>query len=410
MSIRPRLVVVGNGMTANRALELLCARLPGAFDIHVFGAEPVAAYSRVLLSSWLAGECTDDDLWLHDADWYAARGITVHAGDPVAAIDRVRRHVVHAGDATMGYDHLLLATGSLVAMPSLPGASLSGVEVFRTREDVARWLRSPVDHTVVVGGGVLGLEAAYGLSRRGAAVTLVHSASHLMERQLDGDAGEFVRARLAALGISIVLGRRCTALRGEHELQAVRLDDDREIPCARAIFATGIVPDVALARAADLPCGRGVLVDARMRTADQHISAIGECAEQDGVCHGLLAPLHGQLPAWVDGMVGESVARSAQPITQTRLKIPGIDVFVAGDLAAHAGVESVRYRDDAAGVLRELRLREGRLVGVRLCGDVSGADECMLLMQAMGELGARRFDISLGSEVTDYTTAGREVA
>lgn len=398
MSSRPRLVVVGNGMLAARALELLCAAHPGAFDIHVFGAEPVPAYNRVLLSSWLAGECTEDDLRLHEPGWHAARRITVHLGEPVTAIDRARRRVAYARDATLAYDHLLLATGSQVAMPRLQGAALAGVDVFRTQADVSRWLHAPAERTVVVGGGVLGLEAAFGLNRHGAKVTLVHSAAHLMERQLDRDAGEFVRARLAAQGIEILLGRRCAALHGEGVLRAVQLEEDTEIPCSRAIFATGIVPNVALARAAGLPCGRGIRVDARMRTADPHVSAIGECAERDGVCHGLLAPLYEQLPAWIGGLFNTPGADVATMPVQTRLKIPGIDVFVAGDLATVAGVESVRHRDDAAGVMRELRVRNGRLVGIRLCGDVADAAECVQLMQRQDEIGARRFELSVGCE------------
>lgn len=398
MSARQRLVVIGNGMLATRALEMLCAAQPDAFDVHVFGAERVPAYNRVLLSSWLADLCSPDELWLHAPSWYVERRIEVHVGDPVQQIDRTARCVESARGLRVTYDHLLIATGSQVAMPSIPGAELAGVAAFRCHADVEPWLREPVLPTVVVGGGVLGLETAYGLARRGSAVTLVHAASHLMDRQLDAVAGEFVRERLAHCGVRIVLDHRCAALVGDGRVRAVRLDDGREIGCERAIFATGIVPDIALARASGLPCGRGIVVDARMRTADSTVSAIGECAEQAGQCHGLLEPLYAQVPAWVEGLSGGSMSLSGPPLPQTRLKIPGIDVFVAGELGRAADIESVWHRDSGSGVLRELRLRQGRLVGVRLCGDVADAAHCVSLIRSGEEVAARRFELSVGCE------------
>jgi nitrite reductase (NADH) large subunit len=397
MSRRARLLVVGHGMLASHALAQLTRVAPDAFDITVFGAEPGPAYNRVLLSSWLAGDCTAGDLRVHDADWHAARRIRVHDGDPVVGIDRDRCVVRTAAGVVAGYDHLLLATGSRVAVPDVPGRALAGVHGFRNRDDVAAWLAAPRVPAIVVGGGVLGIEAAHGLARRGAAVTLVHAAAHLMDRELDAEAAAYVQGRLAASGIAIVLSRRCAAVLGDAAAVGVRLDDGRVLAAGRVVFATGITPEIALARACGLPCERGVLVDGRMRTADARVSALGECAQQGGRCYGLLAPLQDQVEPWLQGLLGGVATGTATPVPQTRLKVPGVDLFVAGDVTS-ADVERVVHRDGAAGVYRELRVRGGRLVGVRLCGDSVDAAACVAAIRSGAALGERRFTLSVGCE------------
>ncbi len=397
MSRRLRLVVVGNGMLATRALAEVTRAHPDAFEIRVIGAEPGPSYSRVLLSSWLAGDCSAGDLGLHDDAWYSARRIAVSSGDPVVAIDRARRCVRTAAGDDVAYDHLLLATGSRVAFPAIAGLERAGVYGFRRIADVAAWLAMPEVPTVVIGGGVLGVEAAYGLRRHAAPVTLVHGARHLMDRQLDPEAAAFVQARLAPFGIEWVFERRCVEVLGADTVRGLRLDDGRVLPARRVIFATGIRPETGLARACGLPCARGVVVDARMRTADPAISAIGECAEQDGTCHGLLAPLHDQVGYWLQGLFDDGPVIAALPVPQVRLKVPGIDLFVAGDTTS-TDVERVVYRDGAAGVYRELRLRDGHLVGVRLCGDSSDAAACVDAIRGGTELGDRRFELSTGCE------------
>lgn len=380
---KPRLVVIGNGMTATRAVEELLARAPDVWDIVVFGAEPGGCYNRISLSGVLAAEKTLADVVTHPPGWYSARGIVLHAGDAIVAIDVAGRRVRSASGRTQSFDELLICTGATPNMPALPGAELSGVMTFRTFADASVLLNAarPGRPAVVVGGGVLGLEAAAGLARRGMTVTLVHQHGHVMDRQLDAHAGSLVQRQLLERGVQTILHGRTARIEGHARVRAVRLGDGRALEADIVVFAIGITPDCHLARSAGIDCGRGITVDDAMRTNCAHVSAVGECAEHRGVCHGLVAPLYAQAASWARGMCGDQAAAQDSAPSATRLKVTGVEVFSAGDVSAADCAELV-YREPRRGTYKRLLLRDAKLIGAVLCGDTTDAAWYLDLMQA----------------------------
>jgi nitrite reductase (NADH) large subunit len=382
---RERLVLVGNGPAAMRAVEELLARAPDRYDIAIFGAEPRHAYNRILLSSVLAGEKSADDIVTHDPAWHEERGIALVAGDPIVAVDRAARTVTAASGLTMGYDKLLLATGSKpIALP-LPGLALPGVTAFRDMDDVDRMLAAVDDgrRAVVIGGGLLGLEAAWGLRRRGMAATVVHLMPTLMERQLDATAAGLLRRDLAARGIDFVTNAQTEEIIGDDRAEGVRLADGREIAGDLVIMAVGTRPNIDLARAVGLDINRGVLVGDDMRSSDPLIYAVGECVEHNGQTFGLVAPLWEQAKVCAARLAGDWRAIYQPPLVYTSLKITGVDVFSAGVIApADETDDLVTLSDAAAGVYRKLVLRGDLLVGCVLYGDVRDGPWYVELIQS----------------------------
>jgi len=381
-----RLVVVGNGMAAQRALEELLRLEPAAYDITVFGAEPGGGYNRILLSALLAGEKSEQDIVTHTAQWYAEQGIKLHSGDPAVRIDRVRREVRSASGRSLPYDRLLLATGSNPFLPPIPGSDLEGVLAFRDRGDVEKMLQAARLHrrAVVIGGGLLGVEAAYGLRRRGMDVTLIHLMDRLMERQLDASAAWLLRKHLEAQGISLRLSAPTEAILGQRtgRVRAVRLKDGEEIPAQLVVMAAGIQPNTQLARAAGLPCERGILVNDTLQTFDPRIYAIGECVQHRKTTYGLVAPLYEQARVCANHLAGQGIAIYRGSVIATHLKVSGVEVFSAGDLAGGEGAREVVYRDEKRALYKRLVLREHRLQGVVLYGDSSDAGWYLGLMQS----------------------------
>lgn len=371
--LRKRLVVIGNGMAGVRVLEELLARDAARYAVTVFGTEPVGNYNRIQLSPVLAGEKAAADIVTHAPEWYRAHGITLHASDPVLSIDRAAREVVSASGHRVAYDRLLLATGSNPFVLPVPGRALPGVVTFRTLADVETMLEASRDHrrAVVIGGGLLGLEAASGLARRGMDVTVVHLVERLMERQLDSEAARLLQGSLEARGLRFELGAQTTAILGARRVQALQLADGRRIDTDLVVMAAGIVPDATLARAAGLACARGVIVDDHLRTSDQAISAVGECAQHRNVCYGLVAPLWQQAAACAAELCGDDSTAYAGSVVATRLKVSGIELFSGGDFEGRDGGETVVMRDARRGVYRRLVLRDGRLAGALLYGDAS---------------------------------------
>ena len=291
---REKLVVVGNGMAGCRAIEEVLKRDPGRYDISVFGAEPRVNYNRIMLSPVLAGEKRFEDIVLNDEAWYRDNGITLHCGRAVTAIDLDRRTVSAEGGLSVSYDRLILASGSDPIRLPLPGADLQGVVTFRDLDDVDAMLAAADQggRAVVIGGGLLGLEAAYGLARRGMPVTVVHLMDVLMERQLDSAAGFLLEQALQARGVETLLKAGSKEIVGrDGRVAGLRLGDGSVLTADLLVMAVGIRPNVALARAAGLQIGRGVMVDDQMRTSDSAVFAIGECAEHRGVAYGLVAPI-----------------------------------------------------------------------------------------------------------------------
>ena len=367
---KPHLIVIGNGMAGCRAVEELLARDPARFRITIIGAERQVNYNRIMLSSVLAGEKAFADIVINDADWYAAHGITLIAGDPVDAIDRRRKLVTTRSGRSEAYDKLILATGSDPVIIPVPGSDLPGVATFRDMDDIDRMLRAAAagGDAVVIGGGLLGLEAAHGLALRGMKVTVLHLMPTLMERQLDEAAGWLLKAALEARGQTILTGADTAEIFGPGKVAGVRLRDGREIPAALVVMAVGIRPNVALARAAGLAVGRGIHVDDDLVTSDPDVLAVGECAEHRGQVYGLVAPLWEMCRSLADALVGTPSGYTGSD-TATSLKVSGIDVFSAGDLAGGAGCEDIVMRDAARGIYKRVVLRDDRVVGAVLCGD-----------------------------------------
>jgi nitrite reductase (NADH) large subunit len=374
-SAREHLVVIGNGMAGCRAIEELLARDPARYRVTIFGAEPHVNYNRIMLSPVLAGEKAFEDIILNGHDWYRDNGIELIAADAVVSIDRGAKRVTAASGRTVSYDRLLIATGSDPFIIPVPGYTLDGVISFRDMYDVDRMLAAAEagkanggGHAVVIGGGLLGLEAAHGLTLRGMKVTVLHLMPTLMERQLDEAAGWLLKTALEDRGQTILTGADTAEIVGATCVEGVRLKDGRLIPASLVVMAVGIRPNVRLAREAGLAIGRGIHVDDHMVTSDPAILAVGECVEHDGNVYGLVAPLFDMCRALADGLV-EKPSGYRGSVTSTKLKVAGLDVFSAGDFSGGDGAEDIVLRDAARGVYKRVVVKEDRIVGAVLYGD-----------------------------------------
>jgi len=368
---RRRLVVVGNGMAGMRTVEELLRLAPDAYDIVVFGAEPHGNYNRILLSPVLAGERRPEDIILHGPQWYADHGVALHAHDPVVDIDRRRRVVRSARGTEAGYDRLLLATGSSPIILPIPGKSFPGVMTFRDLADVEAMLRAARQYgkAAVIGGGLLGLEAANALAKRGMDVTVVHLLPTLMERQLDAPAAALLRASLEARGLKFRMPAKTVAVLGGNRATGLRFEDGSELTADLIVMAAGVRPDIELASRAGLRCERGVLVDDTLQTFDPSIYAVGECVQHRNTVFGLVAPLWEQARVCAAHLAEVGVRRYRGSLTATQLKVAGIEVYSAGDLSESEGSESLVLRDHRRGIYKRLVLRNHRLQGVVLYGD-----------------------------------------
>ncbi|WP_077147744.1 nitrite reductase large subunit NirB [Sphingopyxis sp. KK2] len=369
---REHLVVIGNGMAGCRAVEELLARDPNRYRVTIFGAEPRVNYNRIMLSPVLAGEKCFDDIVINDAAWYADNGIALVAGDPVLAIDRAAKTVMTRSGLSEAYDRLLIATGSDPFIIPVPGKDLPGVIAFRDMDDVDTMLAAADagGDAVVIGGGLLGLEAAHGLSLRGMKVTVIHLMPTLMERQLDEAAGWLLKNALEARGQTILTGADTAEIVGDGKVEGVKLKDGTLIPASLVVMAVGIRPSVALARDAGLAVGRGIQVDDHMVTSDPAVLAVGECVEHDGQVYGLVAPLWDMCRSLADGLV-EKPSGYRGSVTSTKLKVSGIDVFSAGDFSGGDGCEDIVLRDASRGVYKRVIVKDDRIVGAVLYGDTA---------------------------------------
>ncbi len=368
-----RLVVIGNGMAGCRAVEEILARDPGRYAITIFGAEPRVNYNRIMLSPVLAGEKSFEDIVINAPGWYADNGITLISGDPVISIDRATQTVVAKSGRVEPYDRLLIATGSDPFIIPVPGAHLKGVVTFRDLDDVERMLAAAGKggSAVVIGGGLLGLEAAHGLSLRGMAVTVVHLMPTLMERQLDEAAGYLLKSELERRGQTIVTGGDTAEIvERDGQVAAVRLKDGREFAADIVVMAVGIRPATGLAKAAGIEVERGIMVDDHMVTSDPAVMAVGECVQHRGTCYGLVAPLWDMCRALADAATD---APSGYPgsVTSTKLKVSGIDLFSAGDFSGGDGAEDIVMRDAARGIYKRVIVKDDRLIGAVLYGDTA---------------------------------------
>jgi nitrite reductase (NADH) large subunit len=372
-AVAERLVVIGNGMAGCRAVEEILARDPGRYAIVIFGAEPRVNYNRIMLSPVLAGEKSFDEIVINDAAWYANNAITLISGDPVVLIDRATQTVVAKSGRIEPYDRLLIATGSDPFIIPVPGHDLPGVVTFRDLDDVDKMLAAAEQggNAVVIGGGLLGLEAAHGLSLRGMAVTVVHLMPTLMERQLDEAAGWLLKTELEHRGQTIVTAGDTAEIVGKDgHVAAVRLKDGREFAADIVVLAVGIKPSATLAKAAGIETERGILVDDHMVTSDPAVMAVGECVQHRGACYGLVAPLWEMCRALADHATGTPSGYEGS-VTSTKLKVSGIDVFSAGDFSGGDGAEDIVMRDAARGIYKRVIVKDNRLLGAVLYGDTA---------------------------------------
>ncbi|MBP6465278.1 MAG: nitrite reductase large subunit NirB [Rubrivivax sp.] len=369
-----KLVMVGNGMAGVRTLEELLKIAPDLYDITVFGAEPHPNYNRILLSPVLAGEQTIEQIILNPLSWYAEHGITLHLGKTVASIDRIKRRAVAEDGTEAAYDRLLVATGSNPFILPVPGKDLAGVIAYRDIADTQTMIDTAKTHkhAVVIGGGLLGLEAANGLMLRGMQVTVVHVMDTLMERQLDDTAGQMLQQSLAQRGLHFEMGAHTAALLGNEagRVRAVQFKDGREIPADLVVMAAGIRPNTALAERAGLLCNRGITVTDTLQTVtDPRIYAVGECAAHRGIAYGLVAPLFEQGKVCATHLAEFGIGRYTGSQTSTKLKVTGIDLFSAGNFSGGAGTEQIVMSDPQAGVYKKLVIQNDQLVGACLYGD-----------------------------------------
>ena len=372
-----KLVMVGNGMAGVRTLEELLKLTPDLYDIIVFGAEPHPNYNRILLSPVLAGEQTLQDIVLNDFDWYAENNIRLYTNKKIIKIDRKAREVIADDGTREHYDRLLLATGSNPFILPLPGKDLEGVLSYRDIHDTEKMIAAASEYqdAVVIGGGLLGLEAANGLKLRGMNVTVVHVMPWLMERQLDRTAASMLQKTLEAKGLQFRLEANTDALLGDAQegksgrVKSVKLKSGEEISAQLVVMAVGIRPNTALAESAGLHCNRGLVVNDTMQTYDPRIYAVGECVSHRGIAYGLVAPLFEQAKVCANHLALFGIGRYTGSHTSTKLKVTGVDLFSAGNFTGGEGTEDIVLADPGAGVYKRLVIKDDKLIGAVMVGD-----------------------------------------
>jgi NAD(P)H-dependent nitrite reductase large subunit/NAD(P)H-dependent nitrite reductase small subunit len=397
---RRRLVVIGNGMAGMRTVEELLELARDRYDITVFGAEPHPNYNRILLSPLLAGDKQASDIFLNTREWYTENQITLHSGDPVVAVDRRHRIVRSEKGVEVPYDRLLIATGSTPMVLPIPGKELPGVVTFRDLADVDAMLESARLYkiAVVIGGGLLGLEAASALARRGMDVTVVHLFDTLMERQLDAPAAALLRSSLESRGLKFKMPAKTAAIVGESRVTAVRCDDGLELAADLVVMATGVRPNIELATRAGLRCERGVLVDDTLQTYDPSIYAVGECVQHRNRTFGLVAPLWEQARVCAIHLAEVGVSRYRGTLPATQLKVAGIELYSAGDFGATDGAEALVLQDHRNGIYKRLVIRDNKLRGAVLYGDAKHGSWYFELMSDGRDIGGMRDTLLFGPE------------
>jgi len=391
--MKQRLVVIGNGMAGMRTVEELLTAAPDKYDITVFGAEPYGNYNRIMLSSVLCGEKTIEDIVINNRQWYLDNGITLHAGEAksVVRIDRKHRKVYAQDGTVAGYDRLLIATGSKAVIPQIPGNDLDGVISFRDIFDVNKMLAYSRSHkkAVVLGGGLLGLEAANGLVLRGMDVTVIHNHEVLLNRQMDKPAGKMLQTELEQRGLKFRMAAKLKQLVGDEQghITAVDFDDcmdaggrathgavaedGSQLECDLFIMAIGVRPNMALAQQAGIYCERGIVVNDTLQSYDPSIYAVGECIQHRGDTFGLVAPLFEQAKVCANHLSAHGAAEYITLPTATKLKVTGINLFSVGDFQGDEGCESICFTDPALGIYKKLVIKANKLIGAVLYGDTA---------------------------------------
>ncbi|MBC7453947.1 MAG: NAD(P)/FAD-dependent oxidoreductase [Massilia sp.] len=395
---RQSLVVIGNGMAGMRTVEELLKLAPAMYEITVFGAEPHGNYNRILLSPVLAGEKSMDDIIIHSRQWYVDNGITLCAGDPVVHIDRRRRLVRSKSGREVWYDRLLIATGSTPFIIPVPGHKLAGVIGFRDIQDVDTMLEAARagGHAVIIGGGLLGLEAGNGLQRRGMQVTVVHVTDSLMNQQLDKPASLMLKNALEQKGLHFMLEAHTAEIIGKKRVTAVRFNDGSEIPADLVVMAAGVRPNIALAQESGLHCERAIVVDDTLQTYDPRVYAVGECVQHRSATFGLVAPIWDQAKVCGAHLARSGHRRYVQTATPTKLKVTGVDLYSVGNFIGGEGSEDLVLRDPRRGVYKRLVLIGNCIVGAVLYGDVQDGPWYFDLIQNRTDISSMRNHLLFG--------------
>lgn len=410
--MKQKLIVIGNGMAGMRTVEEILSRDADAYDITVFGTEPRENYNRIMLSPVLSGEKKFEDIIINTREWYAENGITLHAGDAVMAIDADAKTVTAESGLTLSYDKLLLATGSDPFIIPVPGVNLPGVVTFRDLDDVNCMLEAAKSggSAVVIGGGLLGLEAAVGLKANGMEVTVVHLMDTLMERQLDEAAGYLLASELEGRGLTVLTGANTQSILGDGKVSGLQLSDGTTIAADLVVMAVGIKPNVTLAKDIGLVVGRGVLVNDQMQTSNPDIFAVGECVEHRGRTYGLVAPLYEMGRVLAGHLTGHDDVAYQGSVTSTKLKVTGVDVFSAGDFSGGDGAEDIVFRDASRGVYKRIVIRDDKIEGAVLYGDAKDGAWYFQLMKDGADITGLRDTIVFGQAYAGGTHADPSAA
>jgi nitrite reductase (NADH) large subunit len=407
--MKPRLVVIGNGMAGMRTVEELLSAAPDQYDITVFGSEPYGNYNRIMLSAVLCGDKTIEDIVINSREWYSDNHITLHAGaeKAVVQIDRGHQKVIAQDGTIAEYDRLLIATGSKAVVPDIPGTDLEGVISFRDILDVNKMLDYCNSHknAVVLGGGLLGLEAANGLAYRGMDVTVVHNNPVLLNRQLDQYAGKLLQTELAQRGIHFKMPAKTQALLGDSNghITAVQFEDGSELACDLFVMAIGVRPNMRLAQTAGLYCERGIVVNDTLQTYDPCVYAVGECIQHRSQTFGLVAPLFEQAKVCANHLSEHGVAEYITLPTATKLKVTGINLFSVGDFQGDTDAESIVFTDASLGIYKKLVLKANRLIGAVLYGDTADGSWYQELLEKKTDIAPIRDVLMFGRA---YAEAG----
>ncbi len=371
--MKEKLVLIGNGMAGMRTVDELLKLSPDKFEITVFGAESHGNYNRIMLSPVLAGDKKLSEIIIHDLHWYEDNKISLYIGKTITKIDNDNRRVV-ANDGTIAdFDRLIIATGSVPVMLDIQGKDLEGVISFRHINDVKVMIETAKTHknAVVIGGGLLGLEAANGLIKQGMNVSVIHRNNVLMSQQLDKEAADLLRSKLEQSGMNFLLDHHAEALLGEKRVEKVRFRDGSEVKADLVVMAVGVRPNIALAQASGIQCDRGILVDDNLQTLSAGIYAVGECVQHRDKTFGLVAPLFEQAKVLANHLVNDGIASFKSGATSTQLKVTGINLFSAGDFIGDDTAESMVYKDFARHIYKKLVIKDNKIIGIVLYGDTN---------------------------------------
>jgi nitrite reductase (NADH) large subunit len=401
--MKQKLVLIGNGMAGMRTIDELLKLAPEKYDITVFGAEPHGNYNRIMLSPVLAGDKQVNDIITHDLDWYKANNIELHTQTTVTAIDRVNKQVNTDTGVTVDYDRLIFATGAKPFILPLPGSDLEGVISFRDIKDVDEMLATAKSHknAVVIGGGLLGLEAANGLRIQGMNVTVVHRSDTLMNMQLDKQAASLMKDQLAASGLNILMEYNTEAIIGEQRVEKVRFTNGEEVAADLVVMAVGIRPNKQLAEEVGIACERGILVDDTLQTYCPGIYAVGECVQHRNETFGFVAPLYEQAKVCANHLAEMGIASYTTKATAFKLKVTGINLFSAGDFIGDDTTESLVYKDLSQYTYKKIVLKDNKIRGIVLYGDTVDGNWYYNMLNEQRDVSAIRENMLFGQQFVD---------